>query len=214
MRQFLLASTLIAVPVAGFTLVQLLLPSTPSSAAVTRASAPLGDVSAYETIVKDTQALAKAGDITAAEARITDFETQWDAGEATLRAQAPEAWGNVDAAADKTFSALRADHPDPKAVEAALAALSGVLADPAGGGSPGGSVGMVAGIAVTDANGHAIPCETMLGHLRVALTDGSIPAAHQADATALQAKATERCNADDDTRSDAFSAQALTLAGQ
>jgi hypothetical protein len=210
MRQFLLASILIAVPVAGFATVELLLPTVPPSAAAS-VPAGLGDVSAYETIVTDTRALAKTGDFVAAEKRISDFETQWDAGEATLRPKAPEAWGNVDTKADESFSALRASQPDPKAVEETLAALSLALADPTGGAAPAGSVERIAGIAVTDKNGHAIPCETLLGRLRGALSDGSIVAAQQAEATALQVKATARCNADDDTRSNAFAAQALAL---
>lgn len=209
MRQFLLASALIALPVAGFAAFELLLPDTaPAMAAASAGS--LGDLSAYETIVADTQSLAKGGDLTAAERRVTDFETEWDGAEATLRPKAPEAWGTIDAAADEAFAALRAGKPDPAAVEEALGALSLALVDPTSG--PAGAVALIDGIAVTDAAGHPVPCETLLTHLRVALSDGSIGAADKPAASALQAKATERCNADDDTRADAFSAQALALA--
>ncbi len=210
MRQFLLASALILVPVAGFTAVELLLPGARHLASAT-APAPLGDLSAYEGIVADTQALVKAGDLGAAERRITDFETRWDEAEATMRPMAAVSWGNVDAAADESFSALRAAHPDPKAVDQALAALALVLTDPAGGALPGGAIATASGIAVTDESGHPIPCETMLGNLRRALSDGSVEPVRQAEAIALQAKATERCNADDDRRSDAFTAKALAL---
>lgn len=92
-------------------------------------------------------------------------------------------------------------------MEETLAALSLALIDPAGGG-PTGAVTLVHGIAVTDANGHPLPCESLLTHLRLALDDGSIGATDKPAATALLAKALERCNADDDTRADAFSAQA------
>lgn len=211
MRQLLLASALIALPVAGFSAFELLLPGAPpaTAGAVTDS---LGDLSVYETIVADTQDLAKQGDLTAAERRATDFETQWDEDESSLRPKAPEAWGNVDAAADDAFAALRAAKPDQTAVEQSLAALSLALVDPAGGGGPAGTAALVNGIAVTDANGHPLPCESLLTHLRVALSDGPINASARPAATALQAKALERCNADDDVRANAFSAQALALA--
>jgi hypothetical protein len=212
MKQLLLASALIALPTAGFTVFQLMLPGTPPAMAAAGAES-LGNLSAYATIISDTRTLARKGDFGAAEKRITDFETRWDAAEATLRPKAPAAWGDVDAAADDSFAALRAPRPDAGAVETTLAALSLALTDPAGTGDASGSVSSVAGVAVTDTNGHAIPCEAMLADLRKALADGSIPTAYAAAASGLQAKATERCNADDDAHADALSAQALALAG-
>lgn len=213
MRQFLLASALIALPVAGFGVFEALVPPPAPATAAVQAD-PLGDLSSYRTIVADTRALAEAGDLAAAETRITDLETRWDEAEATLRPKDPEAWGNVDAAADDAFAALRAPHPEAAAVERTLGALSLVLSDPsAAGAAATGTVGQVAGVAVTDEIGHAIPCETLLAHLRRALDDGSIAESDKAEATALQAKATERCNADDDRRADAFAAQVLSLAG-
>lgn len=212
MRQLLLATALIALPVAGFALVELTFPSS-APATTAPGTESLGDLSSYETIVGDTEALAKHGDLVAAERRVTDFETRWDEDEATLRPKAPESWGNVDAAADAAFSALRARHPDAAAVQESLAALSLVLVEPAGGGVS-GTATAVSGIAVTDAKGHAIPCEAMLANLRKALAAGAIAATDKPVAIGLQAKATERCNADDDARADAFSAQALALAGK
>lgn len=211
MKQFLLAVTLIALPVAIFSAVELwLLPAAPAGDPT---GASLGDLSSYEEIVADTKALAKAGDLVAAEHRITDFETQWDDAEAAMRPAAPAAWGNVDAAADEAFSALRAASPDVAHVQETLSALAGVLADPAGSGGQGDGPVLVSGITVTDANGHALPCEAMLADLRAALADGSIAQADLANATELQGKAMERCNADDDRNADAFAAQALALAG-
>lgn len=212
MRQFLLAAALIALPVGMFTGGEAWLVPSPPAASASVPSDPLGDLSGYEAIVADTSKLVEAGDLTAAEKRITDFETKWDQAESTLRPKAPAAWGNVDAAADRAFAALRARNPAPEKARQALAALSATLTDPSGGG-PSGGVRRVSGIAVTDANGHAIPCESMLTTLRMALTDGSIPAAGRATAADLQAKAIERCNADDDARADAFAGQALALAG-
>jgi hypothetical protein len=210
MKQFLLASALIAVPVSGFTVVELVLPREPA-ASETATPESLGDLTALQTIVANTQQIAKSGNLAAAETRITDFETQWDDAEATMRPKAPDAWGNVDAAADDALSALRRSKPDPGAVTETLAALSSVLANPSGKAGAGGPVGLVSGIGVTDANGHPIPCEVMLADLRTALASEA-DATKKAAANDLQIKATERCNADDDTRADAFSAQALAIA--
>lgn len=209
MKQLLLATTLIAIPVAGFAAVEVWV--LPPAATAADPAASLGDLSAYGKIVTETQRLVDTGDLAAAGRRITLFETMWDDDESTLRPKAPAAWGNIDAAADRTFAALRASHPDAASATKALTALSATLADPTGGGTSGG-LERVAGVAVTDANGHPIPCEAMLKDLRAALADGSIPQKDQARATDLQGKATERCNADDDTRADAFSAEALALA--
>ncbi|WP_413207728.1 hypothetical protein [Rhodospirillum sp. A1_3_36] len=207
MRNFLLSAVLITVPVAGFTLVDLALP--PSSAAPAdqvHASPGLGDLSDYEAIVADTQKIAATGDLSAAETRITDLETLWDDNAGRLRKAAPNAWGAVDEAADAAFSALRADTPDAAQVEKALTALMTTLKAP----TPlvaSGPVRTVAGIPVTDEAGRPLPCETMLSDLRDGIGKATPPNA-VAD---LQAKALERCNADDDARADAFSAQALSL---
>ena len=97
-------------------------------------------------------------------------------------------------------------------MDAALAALQTALTDPTAGTAPAaGGPGTVSGIVATDASGRALPCEVVLEQLRTGLAGGAIPDADRTAATALQAKATERCNADDDARSDAFSAQALAL---
>ncbi len=211
MKQFFLAAILIALPVAAFTAAEIwLLPGGAGQTAAAASPGSLGELSAYEAIVADTRDLVGSGNLAAAETRITDFETKWDDAEATMRPEEPAAWGNVDAAADAAFAALRARTPDAAEATKALVALSAVLADPAGAGSSGG-VERVAGIAVTDANGHPIPCESMLAELHSTLQDSSLSAKMQAKAADLQAKATERCNADDDGRADAFAAQALAL---
>ncbi len=69
---------------------------------------------------------------------------------------------------------------------------------------------LVSGIAVTDETGRALPCEVMLKTLREALA-AKPPAAAATQVSDLQAKALERCNADDDRNADAFTAQALAL---
>jgi len=212
MKQFLLALLLIAVPVAGFSAVEIWLIPTVPDASATVVVDPLGDLAAYETIVADTSVIAGSGDLAAAEKRITDFETAWDAAESTLRAKDAAAWGNIDTAADDALDALRKGTPDASSVKATLVALAAMLANPLGSGAASGPAQNVAGIAVTDVNGHALPCEAMLGELRTALADGSIAAADKPAATGLQTKATERCNADDDKHADALAAQALALA--
>ena len=210
MKQFLLATVLIGLPVAAFAAIEVwALPGSTATAAQTTKADPLGDLSAYETIVSDTGVIAGTGDLVAAEKRITDFETKWDNAEATMRPMDPNAWGNVDHAADAALSTLRSRHPDAKDVKDTLADLSTALGNPSGGASAGSPQQNVAGIAVTDANGHALPCETMLGDLRSKLASSTADA--KTSVTDLQAKATERCNADDDTRADAFAAQAIAL---
>lgn len=200
MRNLLLSAALIALPVTGFALVESTLLAPPPAA---QKGAGLGDLSAFEVIVGDTQKIAQGGDLAAAEHRITDLETLWDETEPKLRPADPGAWGVVDAAADAAFSALRAEHPDPAQVQGALAALQQALVAPVP--QRAGPVTQVAGIDVTDATGHPLPCEAMIGTLRAALGAAG-PSAAVAD---LQAKALERCNADDDTRADAFAAEAL-----
>src|SRR5262249_11496089 len=94
-----------------------------------------------------------------------------------------------------------------------LSALSAVLDDPSGTTDAAGAPTLVSGIAVTDASGHAIACEAMIDALRAAIAGGKIARTDLAAAGDFQSKATERCNADDDTRADEFSAQGLALAG-
>jgi hypothetical protein len=206
MKQFLLAFLLIAAPVAAFSTFQIYL----VPAAVKAAS--LGDLSALKAIVADTQNITKTGDTKAAEKRITDFETMWDEAEDKMRPLNETAWGVVDGAADKALHALRDDAPDATKVDTAVAGLISALENPNSGVAAPRSVSMFAGIAVTDANGHAIPCETMLSQFRDSITQAKIPTDKMTAAAELMTKATERCNADDDVHADEFSAQGLALA--
>jgi hypothetical protein len=205
LRNLALSATLIAVPAAGFALAEMFI--SPVSQTTAAAQSPgLGDLSAYKTIVADTQTIAATGDFAAAEHRITDLETLWDQNASALRQADRAAWNSVDAAADDAFSALRAGTPDGATVTAALATLAATLDAPVPAAASGPSQ-YVSGIAVTDETGRAIPCEDLIGQVRAAIGTAT-PAAAVAD---LQAKALERCNADDDAHADAFSAQALAL---
>ncbi len=213
MKQFLLATVLIAIPVAGFSAFQVYL--APVATAEAAQPASLGDLSGLKAIIVDVQGIVKTGDMKAAEARITDFETAWDKDQDTMRPKNKAAWGTVDDAADAALHALRAKQPDADQVNKTLAGLVTTLDNPYGDSAQAsGGVKTVAGVAVTDESGHPLACEIMLKIVQAALDGGKIPAAKVADAKGFQDKALERCNADDDAHADAFSAQALALANQ
>lgn len=205
-RNLLLSAALIAAPAAGFTLAEMLLPGNgPAAASQQKSGDGLGDLSAYEAIVADTQKIVSTGDLSAAERRITDLETLWDENASRLRKADARAWGAVDDAADAAFAALRKDTPDTAAVVAALDHLQSTLKAPVAD-TAAKPVQYVAGVAVTDETGRPLPCEVMIGQLRARLA-GRTPGSEVAD---LKARAMERCNADDDARADAFAAQALS----
>lgn len=208
MKQLLLATALIALPVGAFTAFKLYASGPPVGA---NASAGLGDLSAFSTIVTEVQTIAATGDLPKAKARIKDFETAWDDQAARLRGLDGSAWGAIDDASDAALTALRASTPDAAKVNATLAALQVTLTTPTNASAAPVDAVLVAGIAVTDANGRALPCEVMLKSVADGLASAKLADADMAVVRDLQAKATERCNADDDQRSDAFSAQALSL---
>ena len=202
LRQILLAIFLIAAPVAVFSAYMLWVAPQAQQASAAKA---LGDMTPFKAIVTDVQAMVAKSDLQAAAARITDLETAWDDGEDSLRPLDEAQWGALDGKIDAALKALRASAPQAATVTDALNALQTALDDPGSAVGTGG-VQMVSGIAVTDAGGHPISCEVMLTELA-----SQLALKPNADATTLQAKATERCNADDDAHADAFSAQALAL---
>ncbi len=209
MKQLLLATALIALPVSAFTGFQLYAGSSSVQAAT------LGDMSPFKTIINDVQSIAAKGDFAAAEVRITDFETAWDDAASAMRPLNTTSWGHVDVAADAALDALRAGTPMAADVTGTVTTLMAELEnpDPAPGGAAPVAVTPAAtgGIAVTDGNGRALPCEDMLATLATSLTTAQLSDPDKASVSDLQTKATERCNADDDQRADAFSAQALAL---
>jgi hypothetical protein len=212
MRNLLLSVALIAAPVAVFSAGYMLLAPAAQVQAATTTAPSLGDMSSFVTIINDVESIATTGDFTAAEKRITDFESAWDQAAGTLRPINSSYWGNIDDAADAALSALRAKAPDAANVTGTLADLQTALADPSL--SPTNApkaVASVAGIATTDANGRALPCEVMLKDVAAQLTTAKLAPDELAQVTDFQTKALERCNADDDARADGFSAQALAL---
>ena len=168
-------------------------------------------MSAFSAIISDVLTIAATGDLAAAQTRITDFETAWDHQASTLRALDGNAWGTIDDAADATLGSLRAKTPDAAAVGTTLAALLATLTSPVAATAAPVAANLVSGIAVTDANGRALPCEVMLRSVADGLTTAKLSDADHAAAVDFQPKALERCNADDDQRADGFSAQALAL---
>jgi hypothetical protein len=207
MRQFLLAVVLVLAPVAAFFGGRAYLGPAPVDPAVQADAPSLGDLAPMQAIVSDVQAITATGDLAKAETRITDLETAWDEAEADMRPKNPPAWGTVDDAIDAALKALRAATPSPEDATRTLAALQVAMADPTAGGNGAGGVQFVHGIAVTDVTGHPLPCEAMLTDLAAAIGTATPPQA----VLDLQAKAMERCNADDDRTSGQFSAEALAL---
>jgi hypothetical protein len=208
MRQFLLALVLIAVPVGLFAAYKSFVPAPPPAA-----HESLGDLSAFTAIINDVQKISATGDFVAAEKRVTDFETAWDDQESTLRKRYPDAWGNIDSAADAAFKALRAGSPKADDVHKTLQNLQTSLASSGAAdvGAKAGSTTLVHGVAVTDASGHPIPCEDMIKQLKSAAAGPGLSDSVKTQADGFLAKALERCNADDDARADEFSAQGLAL---
>jgi rRNA maturation endonuclease Nob1 len=60
----------------------------------------------------------------------------------------------------------------------------------------------------------AVPCEEALKDMRAAKAIAKLSDADMKKVDALEAKAVERCNADDDARSDTFSTEAMKIMGK
>lgn len=211
MKQFLLATALIAAPVALFSAYEQYLAPPAEASQPQSQSESLGNLKDFKVITADVQKIAAAGDLKAAEKRATDFEKEWDDKQATLRPLDPVAWGNVDAAADGLFKSLRNGHPTAEKVDAALAALKTALDTSGASAGQGFKQELVSGMAVTDAAGHPLPCEALIDPLKAALAKPGVEIGKASEANDLLSKALERCNADDDQLADAFSAQGLSL---
>ena len=126
MKQLLLATALIALPVAAFTGFNVYR----ANATVTATATTLGDLSAFSTIITDVQAIATKGDLAGAKARIKDFELAWDDAEKGLKPLNGAHWHLIDGAADTAFTELRASRPDTAAIGTALTGLLAALSTP------------------------------------------------------------------------------------
>jgi hypothetical protein len=58
------------------------------------------------------------------------------------------------------------------------------------------------------------PCEALLKSMRQTKASATLTAADKQKVNDLEAKAVERCNADDDTRADAFLNEAMKVMGK
>lgn len=125
MKQILLASVLIALPVAAFTGFNVY--QARAGAVSNAQAASLGDLSAFSAIVVDVKSFAERGDLAAAKVRIKDFEIAWDQAEPGLKPLAPARWNLIDEAADAALSALRTKKPDAANVNETLIGLAASL---------------------------------------------------------------------------------------
>ena len=125
MRNLLLATALIVIPVAAFTGYTVYVSK--MSVMANAPAATLGDLSSFSAIITDVQSKVARGDLAAAKARIKDFEIAWDDNETGLKPMDPAHWGQIDAAADAGLLALREGTPDPTTVTANLVTLQATL---------------------------------------------------------------------------------------
>jgi uncharacterized membrane-anchored protein len=102
-------------------------PADPGSPPPAARRSPLGDLSPFRTITRDTLGLLNSGDQSGATARVDDLESSWDNAEARLKPRDKATWTNIDSKIDRVLRELRATSPDPAGEKAALTTLLGAL---------------------------------------------------------------------------------------
>ena len=88
---------------------------------------PLGDLSTFRTITKDTLDKINAGDQSGATTRIGDLEYEWDNAQARLKPKDLTTWTLIDGKIDTVLRELRAVSPNASSEKTALQALLEVL---------------------------------------------------------------------------------------
>ena len=88
---------------------------------------PLGDLSAFSTIVSDTLKSVQSGKSAAAVTRIKAFELLWDKQASALQAKSEAKWTAIDGAADVALGAVRSSTATRATSAAALEALLKLL---------------------------------------------------------------------------------------
>jgi uncharacterized membrane-anchored protein len=101
-------------------------PSFPDAAPPAKAS-PLGDLSTFRTITRDTLNKLDTGDQPGATSRVDDLEAGWDNAEARLKPKSRTAWTDIDGKIDKVLRELRSTSPNPTTEKAALTTLLDAL---------------------------------------------------------------------------------------
>ena len=90
---------------------------------VTSKFGPLGDLTAFEKIARDTLTLVEKSDFKSARSRITDLETAWDKAEEKLQPMSPDNWTAVDKSIDRALANVRTGQPDQTECITALKVL-------------------------------------------------------------------------------------------
>ena len=90
-------------------------------------ASPLGDLSTFRTITRDTLDKLNAGDQSGATTRISDLEYEWDDAQSRLKSKNRAAWDAIDGKIDTALRELRAVRPSPVTEKSALEALLTVL---------------------------------------------------------------------------------------
>lgn len=98
-----------------------------SNKQIAKVSLPLGDLSNFRTITKDTLDLVNSGDLSGATTRVADLEYEWDNSQSRLKAMNQGKWTEVDGAIDKVLRQLRAVRKDAPGCKSSLEALLAVL---------------------------------------------------------------------------------------